>query len=92
METAKTTENGFVSGAKIDGSYQDYLKMMIEQHTARGRVDNVNEEMIVIDSIDGAEHVKSKKNVTSVISYSSQMYLSSMITDNKLSAGSSTNI
>ena len=82
----------FVSGVKIEGIYKDYLKILVQQHEARGRVDNVNEEMIVIDSIDGAEHLKSKKNVTSIISYSSQMYSPSMVTENKVSAGSSTNI
>ena len=92
LETIKTTDNVFVSGAKIDGSYEDYLKILVQQHGARGRVDNVNEEMIGIDSIDGAEYLKSEENVTSIISYSSQMFSLSMITENKISAGSSTNI
>ena len=48
--------------------------------------------MIVIDSIDGTEYLKREKNVSSIISYSSQMYSPSMITENKTSAGPSTNI
>lgn len=92
LETPKTDDNGFVTGAKIDESYEDYLDLLRKQHEVKGRIDNINEEMIVINSINGAENLKSKKSVTSVISYSSQMYLPSMITAKKISAGSSTNI
>ena len=44
-----------------------------EKHKKNGRNTNENNRVMIIDSIDGAEHIKSKKKITSVISYSTSM-------------------
>ena len=54
--------------------------------------DTANKKIIVIDSIDGDEHIKSKKNVTSVISYSTMLVSPKWIENKTVSAGSSINI
>jgi hypothetical protein len=47
---------------------------------------------MVLDSIDGAEHLKSKKSITSVISFSSTMFTPNWINTRSITAGSSLNI
>ena len=80
-------------GAKIDGDYCDYVKMMIEKHRKKGRVlDDDGSGAVIIDSIDGAEHLKSKTKITSVISFSSSLFDPRWIQSREITAGSSLNI
>ena len=90
LSTAKDDYGGGVSGGKIEGEYKNYLQILLKRHEAKVRKVDDNEEMIVIDSIDGAEHMKSKDKVTSLIGYSSRMYSPSMIKNEIVTAGSST--
>ena len=74
------------------GNFGDYLELMKNKHTQQGRNINENEKMIVIDSFDGAEHLKSKKKITSIISFSSTMFTPNMLNKELVSKGSSLNI
>ena len=79
-----------LDAAKIDGVYETYVKQLEYKHVNEGR--KIEENAIVIDSFDGAEHVRSKKMITSVISFSSSLLCSSWINSRSVSAGSSLNI
>jgi hypothetical protein len=81
-----------VKGAKIEGGYSDYYNILQRKHKNLGRQIEKDEECFVIDSIDGAEHLKSKKKITSVISFSSFFCAPSWINNDIISAGSSLNI
>ena len=79
-----------VQGARIKGNFEDYTKLMIADHEKKGR--NIgNGKIIVVDSYDGAEHLKTDKKKTSVISFSSKM-LSETIICSGNSAGKSFDI
>jgi hypothetical protein len=58
-----------VQVARLSGEYKDYMGMMVEKHKLYGRDIKDGDGIIVIDSFDGAEHLKTKKKVTSVISF-----------------------
>ena len=93
MVLRKTSESGnTVMGGVIEGGYGKYLKHLVEKHKSRGRILREEEEGIVIDSIDGAEHLKSKKQITSVISFSSSLVCSRWLAEARVKAGSSLNI
>ena len=81
-------------GAKIDGGYAEYMNLMVNKHVDNGRrsIDGNDVGRIVIDSIDGAEHRKSKSDITSIISFSSAMFVSDWIQAKEITAGSSLNI
>ena len=85
-----------LEGAKLVGDYGSYVGLMEQYHEANGRlIDNDGggeNAVLLIDSIDGAEHLKSKKNITSVISFSSSLVCPSWINEGKATAGSSSNI
>lgn len=85
-------ENSDIIGARIDGDYSDYVAMMKEKTVDQFGQEATEGELIVMDSIDGAEHLKSNKRVTSVISYSSMLYSSELIQSKQIRAGSSRNI
>ena len=59
------TEDLSVYGARIKGDCETYISLMENKHRAEGR-DMREQEIIVIDSIDGAEHLKSKSSVTNI--------------------------
>ena len=85
-----------IVGAKIQGSYEDYMNIMKSKHEMKGRTmkndDGAEDSAVVIDSIDGAEHLRSKKRITSVISFSSMMFTPKWIQEREVTAGSSLNI
>ena len=54
-------------GARLDGSYSDWIEMMEKKHSDKGREIPECENVVVVDCIDGAEHLKSKKKITSLI-------------------------
>ena len=88
-----TSEAGAtLEGARIDGGYGKYVSLMVETNVKKGRDIGEGEDIIVIDSIDGAEHLKSKKKITSVISFSSSLFSSAWIQEGSLTAGTSVNI
>ena len=69
-----------LKGGKVDGGYADYVERM-----GRGIEDGA--DVIVIDSFDGAEHSKSNKKRTSLISFSSQLFTPQMINSGKVTCG-----
>lgn len=79
-------------GAKISGGYKCYVELMEKKHRDMDRCIESSDDVVVIDSIDGAEHLKSKKSVTSVISFSSSMFVSNWINKKIVTAGSSLNV
>jgi len=86
------TFNGYkVTGAKLEGTMEDYLNMMRNKHTGKNR--NVDgEDLILILSFDGAEIKHSKKHKCSVISFSSSLITASMINTKQVTAGQTSNI
>ena len=49
-----------LDGAKIDGQYDDYMNLLKDKHARDGRSIGDDEHVLVLDSIDGAEHLRSK--------------------------------
>ena len=87
-----SSQSTSIKGAKIDGGYNKYLDLLETKHDKEGRLFDIAEKVLVIDSIDGAEHLRSKKNITSVISFSSTMITPSWIHSKEVTPGSSLNI
>ena len=81
-----------IQGSKLKGKYSDYIDLIKSKHKSHGRVITSEENKIVIDSFDGAEHLRSKKNITNIISFSTSLHCPSWILEGKVSAGSSLNI
>jgi hypothetical protein len=63
-----------LSGAKIEGDYKVYLQLMEQKHKKKGRIIKNEEQVMVLGSIDGAEHLKLRKSIISVISFSSTIF------------------
>ncbi len=81
-----------VVGAKLDGSFEDYLELMTHKHETEGRGITDGSDIILLNSFDGAEAIKSKDNLSSVISFSSQIFAANQIEEKTIRAGSSFNI
>ena len=81
-----------IVGAKIEGDYESYISIVMQKHHICGRTRKEGEKYIVIDSIDGAEHQKSLKTVTGLISFLSIAFTPSWINTKVIKAGSSLNI
>ena len=81
-----------VIGAKLDGDYLDYVNLMRNKHTTKGNCINDGEDILLINSFDGAEAFKSQKCVGSVVSFSSCLLTSNMLETGLVTAGSSFNI
>ena len=78
-----------LSTARIGGTFADYLSMM-EKTFTKNHDENLDDELIIIDSYDGAEHKRTTKGKTGIISFNSQMISPSSISS--CSPASSTNI
>ena len=85
-----------VTGARIKGGYSAAVKIMEKKNKERmnrcKQHPPSNDSMIVIDSFDGAEHSKSHKSITNVISYSSILYSAHLINNKCVTSGSSRSI
>ena len=88
IKLARSTDK--IQGARIKGSFEDYVKLMIADHEKKGRKFGSG-KIVVFDSYDGAEHSKTDKKKTSVISFSSKMLSQATIRDGN-SAGKSFDI
>jgi hypothetical protein len=62
-------------------------KHEVEQHPIKDGT-----EVLLLNSFDGAEAIRSKDNVSSVISFSSQIFTASQIQEKEIKAGSSFNM
>ena len=85
-----------VKACKIAGNYDDYIMMMAKKldnknkivtnnATTTNKLIETNSDIIVIDSFDGAQHQRTSKDRTNIVSFSSQM-----ITLESIKAGYST--
>ena len=83
---------GKVTGATIVGDYSTYVELMEKKFSKRGTRIDGQSSPLVIDSIDGAEHQRSKNKVTSVISFSSSIICPKLLKAGLVTAGSSKNI
>ena len=63
---------GTVQMSRLDGTYATYVKHLTLQHEKKGFSPS-NEKMVMIDSHDGAEHGKTNKDVTNIVSFSSKL-------------------
>ena len=86
------SEKDKLDGAVIEGEYEDYVRMLEEKHEGAGRNIDNDSDVFVLDSFDGAEHLRSKKKITSVISFSSSLTSGAWINGKDVTAGSSLNI
>ena len=58
LKTAEVSTGENLQGGKIKGNYSDYLSWMVDKHKIKKRSFKEGEKEIIIDSIDGAEHIK----------------------------------
>jgi len=87
-----STVDKYIIGAKLDCDYAGMIDIMHQKHNAKGIKIVDGEDLIVLNSFDGAEAFKSQKNVGSVVSFSSSLLTSSMIQSKIIKGGSSFNI
>ena len=55
----------------IDGGLKQHLKLLENKNKNDGRLIESDDNVIIINSIDDAEHLRSQKKITSIISFSS---------------------
>ena len=81
-------------GAKLDAkNFDAYINVMIDKCTQdKQNMCIEGDDLILLNSFDGAEAIKTKSKVTSIISFSSSIYTTKMIQNRKVQAGSSLNI
>ena len=79
-----------IKTARIKGTFKDYIKLIVDSYTNRGVT--LDDELIVMDSYDGAEHRSTSNKRISIISFSSQIISRSLIESAKASPASSLNI
>ena len=89
--------NGKAYGSKLEGSLKDYVDVMMNKLENKFNDDDYKikdgeDELIMINSFDGAEAIKTEKKVSSVISYSSQVLVPSLVQSKQLRPASSFNI
>lgn len=89
LETSISLEDAFAQfasnnkqdlyGAKVDGIYDDYVRLMIDKHNHHNR--QLKGSVILVDSYDGSEHHKRRDKKSSIVSFSSQMFSHSTVKD-----------
>ena len=92
VASASQEKAGTVEGSLIKGTYETYVQLIEKKHKDKGRPIGTMTSPLVIDSIDGAEHQKSKNKVTSVISFSTCIICPTSLKSGAVTAGSSKNI
>ena len=68
------------------------MEAMLKKFDRKGQTVEDGDDLILINSFDGAEAIKSEKELKSVISFSSQMITPRLIQSGEIKAGSSFNI
>ena len=79
MRTAYVGFDDCVMGAKIAGNYSSYLSHIATKHSTYNHRLSDEDDVIDIDSFDGAEHSRNHNNSTSGISFSSQIITPTML-------------
>ena len=69
---AANLQEKFMLG-KIEGEYKDYVKLLKERHLKKSLDPFCNKRAVIIDSYDGAQHEKTAKNETNIVSFSSKL-------------------
>ena len=83
-----------LSGAKLDGSFDDYLVLMGKKIKSShpSYTFSPSQHLICTTSFDGAEAFRSKKNLTSVLTMSSFMFSKELLEQGMITPGSSLDI
>ena len=85
-------DNTCIYGAKLKGSLSQWLDdVMLKKICGKSKVDD-GEDIILLNCFDGAESMRSDKELKGVISFSSQVMIPSLVQQKVLKAGSSFNI
>ena len=92
FELLVNNSNSNIKVCKIENSYDDYIMIMINKLDnmnklveSNNKIIDADSHIIVIDSYDGAQHRRTQKDRTNIVSFSSQM-----ITLQSIKAGYST--
>ena len=82
-----------IIGAKIDTNYIDTINLIAWKHVSKGLniIDNID-DIIDINSFDGAEAFHTKNNVSGAVSFSSSLMTSRMIQHGQIKVSESFNI
>ena len=79
-------------GVNVEGAFTEHLHLIAKKHESKGNVMCNGDDVIILNSFDGADVIKSKDNLSSVMSFSSQMFTPSQIQEKKVRSGSSFNV
>ena len=80
-----------VQVGKIDGSYEDYVKILQDSYERRHDIDPEDSNLILIDSYDGARHHNTGEKETNIVSFSTKLLSDSSIRE-RYGGGTSLNI
>eukprot|EP00957_Ditylum_brightwellii_P111996 8540863-Ditylum_brightwellii.AAC.1 len=61
LVTSQKGKGDDVMAARVHWDYSTYVGMIVEKHNKYGQRVKDRDDVIIIDSFDGAEHLKSKK-------------------------------
>ena len=61
------SKNKNIEGTEINVGYRKFLDLLEKKHTVNGRSIDPNDTVFVLESFDGAEHLKTKKKISSVV-------------------------
>jgi hypothetical protein len=89
-EKNKTVQQVF--GSVLEVGYADIIRIMMDQHTKNNCKFYDGEDVICLNSFDGAEAFKNHKETTSVISFSSSLISSKTMNERKITAVQSNHI
>ena len=79
-----------IVGTRVDGNFEKYLELMAKKHEVEQHPIKDGTDVLLLNSFDGAEAIRAKQdNVSSVISFSLQIFTASQIQDKQIKAGSS---
>lgn len=94
VDATDNSEEGTISihGAKLKGGFHEWINAMVKKLEDKGYNLRDGEDLILINSFDGAEAIRTEKEVKGVISFSSEILLTSQVQSRNLNAGSSFNI
>ena len=92
VATTRKQNEGKVEGSIVSGDYKTYIELIQKTHKDKGRPIKSMTSPLVIDSIDGVEHQKSKKKFTSVISFSNSVFCLTVLKKGDVTSGSSKNV
>lgn len=82
-----------VIGAKLEGRMDKWIdEVMLKKFSDRGKIVDDGDDLILLNCFDGAEAIKTEKELKGVISFSSQLLPPKLVQNGTVQAGSSFNI